>query len=200
MSYYDGDTFERGGRRFKVEHPYDDSGRVPWEDDDGAGIVTDWRHTYDTDDELEKDGEYRVLCHDHSSVRLYDWEATIKKATKDGWGLTDEDKAKLKHRLGVKRLTRKRVIEEAVERDYIRMREWCNEQWSYVGVVVTLVDDDDEKLGECNSLWSIESDCGDYLREVAHDLADEINHRLDATMAADIEASRPDMYHDQLKP
>lgn len=53
--------------------------------------------------------------------------------------------------------------------DYERLRKWCADQWSYVGVVVTVTDEDDAELAN-ESLWGIESDCHDYLTETAREL------------------------------
>ena len=176
--YYDGDEFNRGGRVFKIEFPVDESHEPPWENDCGSGIVSDWTRR------AKAPGE-RLLCEDRGGKRFYDWQETMKIAKRDGWGLRDEEKAALASRLG-RAPTRKQVIAEAVERDFERIRQWCNDQWQYVGVVVT-----DLESEECESLWGVESDCRDYLRDVAHELADEINARLDEIVVADIAASRP---------
>jgi len=73
-------------------------------------------------------------------------------------------------------MTPRQYAAEAARRDYERMRQWCNDVWSYVGVIVAPVcpccDEIDES--ESRSLWGIESDAGDYLQEVARELADEI--------------------------
>lgn len=53
--------------------------------------------------------------------------------------------------------------------DYERLRKWCDDQWCYVGVVVTVTDEDDAELAN-ESLWGIESDCHDYLTETAREL------------------------------
>lgn len=181
--YFDGDTFERGGRTFRVEHPYDDCADAPWDREDGHGPVTEWTSR------AKAPGE-RILNSDRSSYRYYDFQEAMRIARRDGWGLCPEDIAKLEAKLK-RKPTKGDICAEAVERDYEHLRRWCNDQWSYVGVVVRLVDEDCE---ESESLWGIESDAYDYLAEVAHELADEINSRLNDDMAADITASRPDMY------
>lgn len=185
--YWDGDTFERGGRTFKVELPQDDFGRAPWEDDDGAGIVTEWTRR-------DKAPGERLLHEDRGSRRFYNWQETTAKAKRDGWGLCDDEKAALALRFG-REPTRKQIIAEAVERDFDRMRSWCNDQWCYVGVVVTALDDEGDETDETESLWGIESDSRDYIAEVAHEHADEINARLNARFAIAVQASRPDMHN-----
>lgn len=183
--YFDNDTFERNGRTFSVEFPYDDRGDAPWDREDGHGPVTGWTSR------AKAPGE-RVLNSDRSSHRYYDFQEAMRIALRDGWGLCEADKAKLAAKLG-REPTRRQIAAEAVERDYDHLRRWCNDQWSFVGVVVRLVSDDVE---ESESLWGIESDAYDYLAEVAHELADEINSRLDDDMAATITESRPDMRPD----
>ena len=182
--YFDGDTFERGGRTFRVNMPYDDCGLTPWEDDCGAGIVSDGTRR-------DKEPGERELCSDRGSRRFYDFAETTKKAKRDAWGLGEEHKAALARKLG-REPTRKQIIAEAVERDFDRIRRWCNDQWQYVGVVVTALDDEDEDV-ESQSLWGIESDCEDYIAEVTHEMADELNAQLDSEFAAVVAASRPDL-------
>lgn len=169
------DTIEVNGRTFKVEIEADDHNDAPWENDCGTGYVTEWRRGRD-----KEPGE-RILCQDRGSYRFYDMERTMRKAKRDGWGLTDADKAKLAIRLNHE--PRKgEIIAEAVERDFNRLRAWCNDEWQYVGVIVT-----DEETGRAASLWGIESDSDDYLAEVARELADEMFPLSEANEAAAIE-------------
>jgi hypothetical protein len=168
---FDGDTFEHKGRTFRVEFPFDEFGRVPWEDCDGHGIVSDWT-TRD-----KKPGE-RVLATDRSLRRYYDYAETIKIALRDGWDAEP-----------IKTGTKRQQAERAVNADFEYLRRWCNDAWQYVGVIVK-----HEDSGESESIWGIESDSTDYLAETAHELADEICFRLDEAMARDIAESRPDMY------
>ena len=177
---YDNDKFERGGRTFTFRTEFDDSHGAPWEEDDGHGVVSEWT----TRDKAP--GE-RVLHADRSSKRYYDIAATMQIARKDGWGLCDADKAKLAAKLG-RAPTRGDIVAEAVDRDYEHMRRWCADLWQWIGVIV-----EHAETGESESLWGIESESGDYLETVAHELADDINTRLDSTLAATIADSRPDL-------
>jgi hypothetical protein len=157
---YDGDTFDHRGHVFRVTFPPDESMGEPWNAHDGHGIVTEWT-TRDADT-----GE-RVLCEDRNRRRYYDVSETVKIAKRDGWGLhlTSESPST--------------QAERAVDADFERMRAWCNEEWAWIGVVVTL--DEDRSIGR--SLWGIESDGAEYLTDIAHELADEI--------MADIEVDEP---------
>ena len=190
---YGGQTFERGGKRFRVEFPYDDSHGEPWKECDGHGVVSDWTSR------AKAPGE-RELCSDRSSKRYYDFAESMKIAKRDGWSLNDEAMVRLRKIVG-RAPTRKQIIAEAVECDYDYLRRWCNDLWCYVGVIVTEIDSDDEETGEEESLWRIESDSRDYLEATAFELADEILFRLNKTQdkqneifAREMEESRPDMY------
>ena len=135
-----------------------------------------------------------VLSTDFSLKRYYDIEASMKIARRDGWGLREEDRARLlaglrrttfavrcedgRFRLQEqcgpwKPLTRGEITAEAVRLDLEHLRRWCSDQWQWVGVVVELLDDEGEPVGAVSdSLWGIESEADDYLREVAQDIAD----------------------------
>ena len=191
--YFDGDTFERNGRTFIVTMPNDDSGDAPWERSDCHGIVSDWRYDggWRSENTTKKPGE-RELCRDRGQARYYDFAGTIAKAKKEGWGLCEEDRLALQRRLKQKP-SQKQIIAQAVENDFEYLRRWCTDQWSYIGVVVSLDDGAERDVDHVASLWGIESDADDYIVETAHALADEINATLDDEMAAEIEASRPDM-------
>lgn len=153
---YDGDTITVRGRKFKVEFPYDDTGDTPWDSEDGHGPVSEWT-TRD-----KKPGE-RVLCSDRFSKRFYDYRAAVKTAKAEGWGPAPFPGA-----------TRGQTAAHAANLDYERLRRFYEGQWSYVGVVVSLVEDPDITT----SLWGIESDCEEFLDETAHDLAKELCNQL----------------------
>jgi hypothetical protein len=113
-----------------------------------------------------------VLCDDRSSKRFYDFQEAVKIARRDGWGfpgMTEEARATMK---------RGEIAQRAAMADFERLRAWCNDQWHYVGCVVTLLDEDDEETDEAESLWGIESDADEYLQETALELADEILSRV----------------------
>lgn len=157
-TYYDGDTFERGGHTFKVDHPYDDSSDAPWERCDGHGPVSDWTRRD------KRPGE-RILCTEGTSRRYYDWQAACKLARADGWNAEPYDAPNR--------------IERAVTADFKFLQDWCEDRWQYVGVVVTLLDADGGKTRAQESLWGIESIAYDYLAETAHELADQILAELE---------------------
>lgn len=173
---YDGDTFEFKGRTFKFETRHDEGHEAPWDWADGHGPVSEWTARD------KRPGE-RLLHSDRRSHRYYDFQEAVKIARRDGW-----DAAPLGEGTAGQRAAR------AAEADFEYLRRWCNDQWSYVGVVVTLLDSDDEETDETESLWGIESDAREYLEETARELADEICARVDAALACSMISERPDMY------
>ena len=142
------------GLRFRVHVEADDDRDPPWETEDGHGPVRD-SHAAD-----KRPGE-RVLFKDRHTHWFYDWQAATKMARKDGWNVKPYDAPNR--------------IERAVQADFDRLRRWLNNDWCYVGVCVEVIDENDAPLTEKyeHALWGIESDCDDYIAEVARELADQ---------------------------
>jgi hypothetical protein len=153
----DGDIVERDGRYFRVNIKRDDCGDTPWQRDDGHGPVSDWTRR-------NKAPSERVLCSDRSSKRYYNFAEAVRIARRD-WVLPGIIDGK----------TAGQRAHEAVEADFERLRRWCADQWEYVGVVVTPLADEDDgcKTDYQFALWGIESDCGEYIAEMADELIDE---------------------------
>ena len=160
---------------FKSE--YDQDARPPWEECDGHGPVSDWVQRN------KRSGE-RVLCSDRWSKRYYDFAEAMKIAKRDGWGLNPDALAKLTARLG-RTPTKGEVREAAVENDFQYLKDWCDDKWHYIGVIVTL-HDTEGKEQDNRSLWSVE-DRGDHYQTIASELADELIalHELDVREDAD---------------
>lgn len=152
FSGYAGETIEgRVGRyQVKAELVRDHDTTPPWEREDGHGPVSEWTSR-------DKQPGERVLCSDRGNKRFYDFAGAVVIAKRDGWDSEPYGTG-----------TRGQKAARAVERDFERLRRWCNDQWNYVGVVVT-VSREKVELGSA-SLWGIESDAGDYLTETALEL------------------------------
>jgi hypothetical protein len=192
---FDGDTFERGGRSFKVEFPYDYDIATPWVEHDGHGPVREARFAH----ECNKAPGERVLHSDRRSYRYYDFQEATRIAKRDGWGVSWDDRRAfaLKH---WRQPTRKEIVRMAVERDFDYLRRWCNDQWFWCSVHVECLDEEDEVIAD-RWLGRLESDDYEGQVELAYELADEINHELDEAQALEDEraareqeAERPDMY------
>ena len=160
--------FEHADKTFLAEIYTDNDTGAPWENSDCHGIVTDW----ETRSKLP--GEW-VLCEDRRARRFYDAQETMKKARAEAWGLDAPVLVKLCETLG-RPATRGEIIAASVRADFEFLRGWCNGEWQYVGVCVRALDDDGEAIGEPfdHALWGIESSNADYIREVAIELASEI--------------------------
>jgi hypothetical protein len=164
------DTFEHKGLTFRIDIEPDQDHGAPWEERDGHGPVSGWR-----DRESKAPGE-RVLCVDRGKARFYDYAGAMKLAKRDGWGLADDERAKLKAGLG-REPTDGEVREQAVDRDFKCLSDWCNDQWHYVVVFTTLLDTDGNKTTEVESCGGVES-FGDWYKEIAKDGAAEIAARI----------------------
>ena len=151
------------GRKVRIEWQYDQHSGEPWKECDGNGPVSEWRPK-----DSKKPGE-RELLRDGASRRFYDWEAAIKQARKEGWGLGINGFTKLM--CDLRRVpTAKQVRERAVKNNYDWIKGWCNDDWHWCGIVVTDVDSGVER-----SLWSIEStNEHGYHEEIISDLAEEM--------------------------
>lgn len=140
-------------------HRDEDSG-PPWKDSDGHGPVTEWVRR----DKLP--GE-RILASDRGSHRFYDVAEAVRIAKRDGWG-------------GEGKTAGERAA-NAVERDFKYLQAWCNDEWFYVGVAVTVSRDGVQLTDDYDhACWGIDANSGEdnnYLAEVANDY---INQALDA--------------------
>ncbi len=167
------------GRDFTVELLPDDMG-PPWENDDGVGVVSKHRyHAFGQGSKPPKAPGERILSWDRGHYRVYDMQATTKKAWADGWGLGDKNLVALTTKLG-REPKRGDIIHEAVERDFQRMRGWCNDDWCYVTIRVI-----DDETGDDDYLGGVESD-GDYWRECAHEVASGLHPLADVHEAAEL--------------
>jgi len=160
---YSGDTFELNGATFTVEITHDDSHGAPWDENCGHGVVGKWERR----DYSDAPRGHWILATDRGSWRLYNWFETMAIAKRDGWGLCDEEKAKLAKRLK-REPTARDVRKEAVRRDFNYLYGWANDQWQYVVIGVTGEDGESEYLG------GVEDSDPKYIEECARELAGEL--------------------------
>lgn len=149
-----------GGKTFtfKVEFEEDYDADAPWENSEGHGIVTDWEYRDKRPGEL-------ILNTNRRAKRFYDFAESVKIAKRDGWNSEPYDDNETKGERAAK----------AVRADYEYLRAWCKDEWRYVGVVVTLLDDEGDETEVSDSLWCVET-FNDYHLEAAREIADEIAH------------------------
>lgn len=159
--------FAHDGKEFRAFIEHDADAGAPWECEEGYVQVSEWTRRDKRPSEVivNRDrGSYRFVC-------LRDAHA---RARAQGCGLVSEDMQTLTHKLG-RVPTAREITARVVQLDIERMRAWCADEWCYVGVCVSLLGSDGQPVGDkyAAACWGIESDCDDYIKEVARDLAGE---------------------------
>lgn len=163
------------GLRFTVDTEPDLDHGAPWEAADGHGIVTEWisqADQYDSPELYQDRSKFYPLGTPErdGSQRFYDMEATIRKAVKEQWGLSPQAMQDLQNEWQAGTVLSQAVITHRavlLDRDYLAA--WCNDEWHYVGVVVTL-----QGTSLQATLWGVQDNDEDYIRTVARELADEL--------------------------
>lgn len=158
------ETIERDGYTFRVEHVADNDHGAPWENEDGHGVISDWTTRDKSPGEL-------VLNSDRGVKRFYDFAETCRIALRDGWGARGAEEG----------MSKRQIAALAAREDYERMRAWCNDEWQYIGVVVTLLDIEGNETDATDSLWGVD-DNGDYAATVASDCVDNVLHSISAML------------------
>ena len=138
---------EYRGYKMLISIHHDEDTGAPWEENDGHGIVSEWT-TRD-----KQPGEL-VLGSERRSRRYYDFAATLKLARRDGWGLSDNDIAKLAKQLG-RKPTAKQILNESVIRDFEYLRGWCQDDWQWLGYTSEIETPDGETI-DGDSCWGFE--------------------------------------------
>lgn len=160
------DIREYKGYRFGIRFEPDYDHGAPWEESDGHGIVSEWTTR-------DKEPGERVLVSDYSHKRYYNVVETLKIAKREGW-----DAPPYGGKKGEK-------AARAVQADFEYLRQWCNDQWRYAGVIVEQLDDDDNPTGIEASLWGVETYKDYHEKDVVPELLDEC--------MAQIEVETPDI-------
>lgn len=121
----------------------------PWKEHDGHGIVSDREHRD------KRPGEI-ILHSDRQSKWFYDFAGTMAIAKRDGWGLSEENIAKLEKQLG-RKPTKGDVLHAAAMRDYEHLKGWCNDEWCWVGYTTEIETPDGETI-EGDSCWGYDDE------------------------------------------
>lgn len=143
---------------FSVKFERDEDAGAPWDNCEGHGVVSDWerRSKYPGELILNSDGR--------GNFRFYDFAASCRLALRDGWDAAP-------YNGGTE--TKRQQAAKAARADFEYLRSWCANEWEYVGVIVTLLDEDGDETEVSDSLWCVESR-DDYHHETARQLADEL--------------------------
>lgn len=147
-----------GGKQltFGVKFEYDADFGKPWENSDCHGVVSDWVSRDKLPGEL-------VLNSGRSGNRFYDFAESCKIALRDGWSVNNGTE------------TKRQQAANAARADYEYLRSWCDDEWQYVGVIVTLLDNQGNETEVMDSLWGVE-DRNSYHETTAHEIATELAH------------------------
>jgi len=132
----------------------DDDMREPWKEHDGHGPVSDWTSRD------KRPGE-RVLTNQYSK-RYYDYAEAIKIAKRDGWDAPPYSEG----------TPGERAV-RAVEADFKHLQDWCNDEWCWCSVILSVSKSGVTLDKYAASLGGIESTDRSYLTEVANELLDE---------------------------
>jgi len=168
---YDGETctIERDGFTVTATIHHDPDHGAPWDEEDGHGPVTDWRPYGDNQYPTKAPGE-RVLVRDRRSARFYDFAAAVRTAKAEGWDAPPFGEGTPGQRAA-----------RAAEADFKHLRAWCNDEWYYIGVAVTVSRDGVDLTGKYDhAIWGTESTAADHVNELAADLVEDA---LDAARA-----------------
>jgi hypothetical protein len=141
----------------------DDTLGPPWIEYDWNGIVREIR--LDETGRISKRLSECVLQADGWDATLYDSEEAMRVA-KRAWVHTSGPHRLIGMMLG-------EAAHQLVERDFKHLKDWCEGEWSWVGISVAVTQFGLELVHpyECVR-WALESNAGDYLVEVADELAE----------------------------
>lgn len=164
-SIYDGDIVEYQGLKFRVQFPEDCDADAPWENGDGYGVISE------KTSRNKRPGERVIGQSDYGARHLYDWQASMQKARAEGWDAEPYGSGTPGERAA-----------RAVQADYDFHNAWLNDEWRFVGCIVTLCEDE----GTEDACWGFET-YKDYHMEAAWEM---IEHMADAHHKAVAEAAK----------
>lgn len=173
-SVYPGESleWEQGALTITATIEYDSDHGTPWDECDGHGPVSEWTRR------AKRPGEF-MLCRDRDSFRYHDFQEACRIARRDGWNARPYDTIE----------TPRQRAARAAMADYQFLRAWCNDEWFWCGIVVTVTHTESGHELASESLWGIEScsvDCvNDYLPDCvleAIERAKELSESLKGIM------------------
>ncbi|WP_152601589.1 hypothetical protein [Burkholderia paludis] len=172
MHQYNGNTFELEGYSFRAHFERDDDISELWANHDGHGVASDWTRRNKRPGEvvLVSDRASRryydiaasnqIAKNDGWGLSEEDQAELIKRLSKKIVRRVKRAEYQIANGLRVprlaletvetpgidpsKRLTGCKIRAEAVRRDFEFLRQWCNEQWEYMWVKVTILRSNDD--------------------------------------------------------
>jgi hypothetical protein len=157
---YEGETLilEHAGFAITAKIWADDDTTPPWEREDGHGPVSDWVYRDKAPGELLLNTRRGT----GATYRYYDFAKACRIARADGWDSKPYNTGQE---------TKRQQAAKAARADFERLRAWCADDWQYIGVALQVSRAGVDLTGEYGAaLWGIESDCADYITQVANEL------------------------------
>ena len=201
------------GWTIEVQRWADQDSGPPWRDDCGSvGVIAERRSTSEGGPR-KRPGE-TIIHQDGSWCHIVDFQAEVKRARQDGWGLSDAHMLDLKRRVSNKqilktmtmtermaltheqrvemvhavKLTKRQITARSVELNIKYIKDWLNNRWHYCGLVVKVVAAPpgiEFDPDETNSCYGFDDNDDDYLAAEALSMGDYlISQQLLAHAAA----------------
>lgn len=200
-NWYPGETFtfKMGRVEYVATIERDEYMGAPWEEHDGHGVVSDWtsrdkrpgemilsedsrdcsKRFYDFAESCRiarRDGwgslpgEMIIERNNRHGARKFRAYVKGGKPEMTAYGKDQNAAISALYALYRASMSPRQWAAQAAMRDFENLKAWCEDEWCWIGIIVSRADDPD---GESESLWGIESNCGDYASEVAKELAGE---------------------------
>jgi len=143
------------GFRLVAEIDYDECAEAPWLMCDCLGKVSDWERRDKAPGEM-------ILSTDKGFKRFYGFQAAVANGKLEG--MTGEQAAK------------------SALAEFDRLRQWCNDYWSYVVVTVKAINTVTGETAETFSCGCVESDATDeVIAELQAEAKGWIDEQADRT-------------------
>lgn len=133
---------------------------APWNTGEGWGKVRNGDYGKV---ETKKPGE-RIIHTNGNTAWLYDFADAMKRAKADKWGSKN----------ATPDMSPGQVAELAVKEDMQMIRGYLTNEWSYIGIVVTLADVNGKPTDESESAWGLESFDSENIEDYTKGLIEEL--------------------------
>jgi len=165
---------ESGPFTIRAEIHHDSHTGAPWDEHDGHGPVSDWTTR------AKRPGEL-VLHSDGQHKHYYDFAEACRIARRDGWGISDAALHELRgptrcvvaseyhvengirqdkltwEDCAPRKVTKRMIARASAMSDFNAMRAWCNDEWFWCGIVVTVTHTESGVELASDSVWGIDA-------------------------------------------